>query len=80
MKKNEKQIELIKHTFTNKLVSILTHARSGGCRCPRRQGITFRKGTWSPKAIRKGIQQILAMDATRTMIISLTDDLMQQIK
>lgn len=69
-KLHKKQIKLIKHTFT-KLASILTHARYGGCRCPRPQGIISRKAIWSPKASRRNIhvEQTLALDAIKITII-----------
>lgn len=64
----KKQIELIKHTFTNKLASTLTHARYGGCRCRRRQGIISRKAIWNRKETRRGIRQTQVKDAIRTTI------------
>lgn len=70
--KNQKQIELIKHTFTNKLASILTHARYGGCRCPRRQDIIYRRVIWNLRAIRRKIQLTLDRVATRTTITTHT--------
>lgn len=76
----KKQIELIKHTFTNKLASILTHARYGGYRCRRRQDIISPKAIWSRKAIRREIRRTQDKDATRTTITIRIDEAMHQIK
>lgn len=84
MKQNQnlgkKQIELIKHTFTNKLASTLTHARYGGCRCPRRQGIIYRRVIWSRKVIQSETQRILVKDVIRTTIIIRIIEGIQRIK
>jgi hypothetical protein len=76
----KKQIELIKHTFTNKLASILIHARYGVCRCRRRQDIISRKVIWSRRAIQREIRRILAKAVIKTTIIIRTGEAMHRIK